>query len=260
MPNSDVMDKLVRISSPVIAPLAPSQDTTSDQLAAFYRPTPLPFVRHSPLPIAGQSASGAAGKSVSQTTSIRNIVGSVKNQAQIAPSIINAGLVPTLPASSTANINNLIFLCGVTTLITTGTDGQIVSAANAIDGNLSTFAQVLINTSGSANATASLILSGIPSISSSGGLVLFVKSAVPVNHINPGSNIAKVAYSFDGGSTFTNFFSLNANITRSVNIDSVPIPNNMNLALIRVQAAISRTTGVSQAAEIDLYEAYIGTA
>lgn len=252
-------DKLVRISSPVIAPLAPSQDTTSDQLAAFYRPTPLPFVRHSPLPVAGQSASGAAGKSVSQTTSIRSIVGVVRNQSQIAPSTINAGIVPTLLSSSTSTIQNLVFLCGTTTIVTTGTDGAVVSAANAIDGNLSTFAQILINTSGSANATASLILSGIPSVQSSGGLTLFVKSAVPSNHIS-NANSAKLSYSFDGGSTFTNFFSLGATTTRGITTDSVPIPNNMNLALIRINAVASRTSGVSQAAEIDLYEAYIGTA
>lgn len=248
----------MRISSPVIAPLAPSQDTTSDQLAAFYRPTPLPFVRHSPLPVAGQSASGAAGKSVSQTTSIRNIVGAIKNQAQIAPSAINAGIVPTLLASNSSTIQNLVFLCGTTASSTSGADGQILSAANAIDGNLSTFAKLKINTAGSANASAALTLSGVPPISSSGGLTLFVKSAVPTNNIT-GANIARVSYSFDGGSTYTNFFNLGGTTTRGVTTDSVPIPNNMNLALIFVQAFIFRGSGISQAGELDLYEAWIGT-
>lgn len=256
MPNSDIMDKLVRISSPVIAPLAPSQDTTSDQLAAFYRPTPLPFVRHSPLPIAGQSASGAAGKSVSQTTSIRNIVGSVKNQAQIAPSTINAGVLPTLLLSSNSTIQNLVFLCGTATPAS-DSFGSVVNPNNAVDGNLNTFSKIAI-TSGSANAGESLTLSGVPAISSSGGLTLYVKSAVPTNTISGFS--AQLAYSFDGGSSYTNFFRFNSALTRPITIDSVPIPNNINLALIRVQAVTFRGTGLAQTVEIDLYEAYIGTA
>ena len=259
MPSGDIHDHLIRITSPVIAPLAPSQDTTSDQLSAFYQKTPIPFVRHSPLPVAAQSASGAAGKSVSQTTSVRITYGTAKNQAQIAPSTLNQGILPIIAASSTSTIANLVFLCGVATPSTTGTDGQVVSADNAIDGNLSTFAKIKINTAGSSNASAALTLSGVPSISSSGGLVLYVKSAVLTNAIT-GSNIARVSYSFNGGSSFTNFFNLGATTTRLVTTDSVPIPNNINLALVQVQAFMVRASGISQAGEIDLYEAYIGTA
>lgn len=64
-PNSDIREKLVPISVninpvPIIAPLAPSQDTISDQLTSFYRSTAIPFVRHSPFPASANSAANAA--------------------------------------------------------------------------------------------------------------------------------------------------------------------------------------------------------
>ena len=257
MPNSEIMEHLVRIT-PSIASLSPSQDTTTDQLTSFYRPSAIPFVRHSPLPVAAQSAAGAAGRSVSQTTSIRSLLGVVRNQAQIAPSTLNQGLISALPASSTTNINNLVFLCGTTAVVNTGADGSVANAANAVDGNLSTFAQCLIGTSGSAGASAQLTLSGVPSISSSGGLILFIKSAVPTNHISSGVDCAKLIYTFDG-SSFTTIYTLGPTTTRPVTIDSIPIPNSMNLALIQVRASVQRSSGIAQACELDLYEAYIGT-
>lgn len=52
-------DKFVRIPMPIIATLAPSQDTTSDQLAAFYRQPGIPFTRHSPLPVAASAPTNA---------------------------------------------------------------------------------------------------------------------------------------------------------------------------------------------------------
>jgi hypothetical protein len=64
---------LIRIT-PMLAPLAPSQDTTSDQIAAFYRPNTLPFVRHSPLPAIGSAQANGAIISISQTIA-RKIVG-----------------------------------------------------------------------------------------------------------------------------------------------------------------------------------------
>src|SRR5215469_8067179 len=81
-------DKLVRINAPILAPLSPSMDTTSDQLTAFHRGTTIPFVRHSPLPVQAQSASGAAGRSISQTLAQKAIRGANSNLNQIATSMI----------------------------------------------------------------------------------------------------------------------------------------------------------------------------
>lgn len=81
---------------PVLAPLAPSQDTTSDQIASFYRPTAIPVVRHSPLPVAALSATGAATKSTAQTTSGKEAYSASVNLNQIPFSTRNQGAIPPL--------------------------------------------------------------------------------------------------------------------------------------------------------------------
>jgi len=88
---------------PVIAPLPPTQDTAPDQVAAFYKPHPIPFFRHSPLPAAGQSQMVASGKSVSQTQSGRSIFGVTRNLNQIPLSTTNQGAIPPIQTQ----INNL---------------------------------------------------------------------------------------------------------------------------------------------------------
>lgn len=91
------MDQLVRINSPAIAPLAPSQDTTSDQLSIFYRPQTLPITRHSPLPVASlapvnananttvtkviEKASGGGGTVFSGVSSLNSLTGALAIQS-----------------------------------------------------------------------------------------------------------------------------------------------------------------------------------
>lgn len=101
MLNSEISDKLVRIT-PAFAPLAPSQDTTSDQLAFFHQSVPIPFVRHSPLPVPAQSTSGAAGKSIAQTQAQRIVRGTTTNLNQIPVSSLNAGTQNNVNLSSAA--------------------------------------------------------------------------------------------------------------------------------------------------------------
>lgn len=103
MPNSDPMSQLVRISSPALAPLSPTLDTTPDQLSNFYQPTALPMVRHSPLPTAASASTGAAAASIAQTTAGKIVYGSSTNLNQIAPSTSKQG---ALNPVNTA-INNL---------------------------------------------------------------------------------------------------------------------------------------------------------
>jgi len=68
----DIQDKLIPISAQsgpthVIAPLAPSQDTTPDQIAYFNRPNAIPFVRHSPLPAAANAQINATAAATATT-------------------------------------------------------------------------------------------------------------------------------------------------------------------------------------------------
>lgn len=109
MANSEnVRDKLVPLPAnanaiPVLAPLSPSQDTTSDQLGTFYRPSSIPVVRHSPLPAAALSQHGAASASISQTSAGKQAYGATINLQQIPPSITNQGAIPPIQTQ----INNL---------------------------------------------------------------------------------------------------------------------------------------------------------
>lgn len=108
MPNFE--DVLVRIPLPSLAALSPSQDTSPDQIAAFYRPNPIPFIRHSPLPVVAQSASGAVAKSVSQTQSQRTVLGSTLNINQIAKSAVGLGTQNNVNLSSASLSGSLTSL------------------------------------------------------------------------------------------------------------------------------------------------------
>src|SRR5258708_668371 len=111
--TDDIRNKLVPIPAnvnpvPVLAPLAPSQDTTSDQLNSFCRSSAIPFVRHSPLPGSALSAFGAAGKSVSQTVSGKEAYSSSANLNQIPFSTRNQGAIPPI-VKSISNLSALSF-------------------------------------------------------------------------------------------------------------------------------------------------------
>jgi len=66
---------LIRLENPypINASLAPSQDTTPDQLMAFYRSSTIPFTRHSPLPASGSPTITAVA--ISQTLASRAVRG-----------------------------------------------------------------------------------------------------------------------------------------------------------------------------------------
>src|ERR1700733_11828398 len=78
MLTNDILDKLVPLSlapnpTPMIAPLQPSQDTTPDQIAAYYKPSPIPVTRHSPLPAAANAAIGATAAATAQQVVDANV-------------------------------------------------------------------------------------------------------------------------------------------------------------------------------------------
>lgn len=113
----------------VLAALSPGQDTQSDQLAAFYRPYPIPFVRHAPLPASAQSAHGAVAASSSQTLSARAV-----NAALPGIQRQNGPVTPQLAAQNVATLDN------VPDSIAGGRTAWVTSAQKAaavdINGNL----------------------------------------------------------------------------------------------------------------------------
>lgn len=107
MQNSEIFDKLIRIPTPIIAALDPSQETAADQLNAFYRISGIPFVRHAPLPVAAHSGIGAVGRSLSQTQSQRIVLGANANVSQIPTSAVSAGTQNNVTLSSAALAGSL---------------------------------------------------------------------------------------------------------------------------------------------------------
>jgi len=151
-----------------------------------------------------------------------------------------------------------VFLFGLVTPTLSGVDAAIVSPGNMIDGNLTTFGSVKVNTAGSANATATATLSASsPTSAPWQSLTLFVRSAVPTNAVSPGAAPASVSYSVDGGSTFTTIYSVGAATTRALQTDSVVLPVSLNLANLRIQVTAFRGSGFGQAVQLNLYEAWV---
>jgi hypothetical protein len=82
---------------------------------------------------------------------------------------------------------------------------------------LTTFGFVKINTTVSAN-TSSIATTSAASPTSApwSSLTLYVRSQVTTNTINPGASPASIAYSTDGGSSFTTICSVGASTTRAL--------------------------------------------
>jgi hypothetical protein len=80
---------------PMIAPLAPSQDTTSDQLNSFQRPSSIPFIRHSPLPVAAMAQANAAANT---------------GATRISTTIVTQAIASIPPATSTSTPQIVTYL------------------------------------------------------------------------------------------------------------------------------------------------------
>ena len=142
MPNSDPMSQLIRIDTPSLAALSPSQDTTPDQLSSFYKPSSMPFVRHSPLPVAALSQAGASSKSISQTQSGRAVYGITRNLNQIPVSQVSQG-VSTQVATNTQTVTKTLRNLPTSYTLT----GSWTNPGNPIDNDVSSFASASSTTS-----------------------------------------------------------------------------------------------------------------
>ena len=178
----------------------------------------------------------------------RFFVGSIITPVSGAPATTgnNDGGVGTQSGGTT------LFLFGAI-LGTFGGATSINNINNGIDGNLTTFAQMLQTSAPSGANTGVMTTSQAnPTSQAWTSLTLFMRTAAPVN--NAGSTVS-LAYSTDGSASFTNVYSLSGS-TRALTTDSVSLPLNINLALVRVKMTVSRASGTSTA-EADLYEAYV---
>ncbi len=218
------------------------------------------YIYYDDATLAGGAVTYAA--TTTKTTAIngsgRFFVGSIVTPAATAPNTTgnNDGGVGAQSGQTS------IFLFGLTTAATTGAHTPNIANANhAIDGDLTTFAKLAFTYTAVAEAeTSDLILSaGAPSSAPWQSLTLYVASAVPTNGSTAGSNYATalVRYSLDGGSSYTNIFSVTGPTTRAFTVDSISLPVNQNLALVRVEANMTRNSSSIATAELDLYEAYV---
>jgi hypothetical protein len=242
----NIEDKLVRISVPILAPLAPSQETTADQLAAFYRPSAIPFTRHSPLPVVAQSASGAVAKSSSQLLATRAVYGITRNVNQIPVSVTNQGLPPAAPVTTVArNMPSTYTLTGSWT-----------NPQNAIDNDPTTYASA-------SSTTANVVyLASVFSSLTSTVIANTLQVILWVTAVSGGNVVAE--YSIDGGNNWTNLASVSVAQampqTYTANLPLTIAAQNVQVRITLPGSSSGNATNASAYAGTGANDAAVGTA
>jgi hypothetical protein len=184
----------------------------------------------------------------------RFFVGSIITAVSGGPQTVgsNDGGVGSQAGATLVSLGGSSTSSGVSNAATTGVP------SNFFDGKTTTFFGVK-NGGVSGVAGASYTFQGMPATSAPWtSLTLYVRSAVPSNPNFAGCSVS-LAYSTDlFQSTNNSIYNLTGGATRALTTDSFALPINQNLALLAVQAQITRTSGAGTSAiEIDLYEFYV---
>lgn len=147
----------------------------------------------------------------------------------------------------------------IITVAQTG-NGVVSNGNNCRDGNLTTFATVQC-TDSAPNSMTTLTLSIFPNPPQPPQtLQLSVKSQVLDAGSAAASQVKRLRYSLDGGTTWTNIYNLTTvNATRALTTDTVSIALAQQLSSIQVEAFTSMTTtgATGLALKINLYEVSI---
>jgi hypothetical protein len=154
-----------------------------------------------------------------------------------------------------------IYLGALATVTTVGTGGTVTNPNNAIDGNITTFADIKTNFSTSASQSAKLLITGFPPIQVLTGATLYIRSSGSCAFSGSGTTAdAEVDYSLNGGGSLNLVYALNTNgSSHALDTQAISLPIGQNLALVQVEAFTdgSITISGSVTTEIKLYEAWI---
>jgi hypothetical protein len=206
------------------------------------------FIYYDDATLAGGSVSFNA--TTTKTTAINGVgrfyVGSIVTAVASGPSTTGAN-DGGVGAQAGQTFNQL----GGTYTVVGG--GSTVNPANGLDGDPTTYADVLATHGGSA-VTETYTITGYPAFQALGGtLTLNIRSYASSN--NAGATCT-VSYSLNGGASFTTVYSI-SNTTRTLQTDSISLPSNQNLGLIQVQVSNVSGATVGASTEVRFYESYI---
>lgn len=204
------------------------------------------YIYYDDASLAGGAVSYQA--TTTKTTAIngagRFFVGSILTPKATAPDTNGNGDGGT--GSQIGGLSQL--LCSVATP-TVNSPGTVTNPGNAIDGDFTTFATLAITTSG----LAQLKVGGIPGYRSGRALSLTLKILSGVTVVGTGYTVT-LAYSTNGGGTFTTIYSVSA--SRVLTLDTVSLPVTTNPGAVQVVLSVSQLSGTNSA-NAKLYEAWI---
>jgi hypothetical protein len=196
----------------------------------------------------GVSFSATTTKTTAINGSGRFYVGSILTPIAGAPDTVGFG-----DGGVGAQNGGATIYLGGATANTIGSGGSITNPQNAIDGNLTTSATVTDTLASPGTAATSLTISGISPLQILTQATLYVRSSVTVSS---GTPTATVAYSLNGGTSFTNIYSTSSN--RALQTDSVALPIGQNLALVQIKAtAQTQNSGGTSSTTVNFYEGWI---
>ncbi len=211
------------------------------------------FIYYDDSALAGGSPGGGYVATTTKSTALqgagRFFVGSIVTPAATAPDTVgnNDGGVG-------AQFGQTFNAVGGLTTQTLGASSVISNPNSAIDGDTTTSANLSKGASSDFETTTLTVSAFPPLLALSGVATLNIVSAA--NSTVSTSTNASIDYSLDGGSTWTNVYTINGS-TRGKTTDKVTLSASQNLALVQVRAVLLTNTTAANTGSIQLYEVHI---